>query len=116
MKLTKTWLSYIIWGIFSIILFADIGIAAIEIYQKADTVDFFVPIVSMYAYAILGVAFIIILYKLYEKIIMPKLEHGETDELKGWQEGLILALIFVTAIGTSLSSSFFIRIHADAAV
>ncbi len=99
MKLTKTWLSYIIWGIFSIILFADIGIAAIEIYQKADTVDFFVPIVSMYAYAILGVAFIIILYKLYEKIIMPKLEHGETNELKGWQEGLILALIFVTAIG-----------------
>ncbi len=99
MKLTKTWLSYIIWGIFSIILFADIGIAAIEIYQKADTVDFFVPIVSMYAYAILGVAFIIFLYKLYEKIIMPKLEHGETNELKGWQEGLILALIFVTAIG-----------------
>lgn len=98
MKLTKTWLSYIIWVIFSIILFADIGIAAIEIYQKADSVDFLIPIVSMYAYAILGVILIIVLYKLYEKIIMPKLEPGEPGELKGWQEGLILALIFIAAI------------------
>ena len=45
MKLTKTWLSYIVWGLFSIIFFADIGIAAIEIYQKGDMQDFLIPVV-----------------------------------------------------------------------
>ena len=99
MKLTKTWLSYIVWGLFSIIFFADIGIAAIEIYQKGDMQDFLIPVVSMYAYAILGVLIIYVLFKLYEKFLLKKLTtDGEPTVLKGPLEYFILVLVLFIAV------------------
>ncbi len=98
MKLTKTWLSYIIWGLFSIIFFADIGIAAIEIYQKGDMQDFLIPVVSMYVYAFLGILIIYILFKLYEKFLLKKLKtDGETVVLQGPLEYFILAMVLFIA-------------------
>lgn len=99
MKLTKTWLSYIIWGIFSIIFFADIGIAAIEIYQKNDMQDFLIPVVSMYAYAFLGILVIIVAYKLYEKFLLKKLKtDGEPMVLAGPLEAFILVMVIFVAV------------------
>ncbi len=99
MKLTKTWLSYIIWGLFSIIFFADIGIAAIEIYQKGDMQDFLIPVVSMYVYAFLGVLIIYGLFKLYEKFLLKKLKtDGEPVVLQGPLEYFILVLVLFIAV------------------
>lgn len=99
MKLTKTWLSYIVWGIFSIIFFADIGIAAIEIHQKNDMQDFLIPVLSMYAYAFLGILVIIGSYKLYEKFLLRKLKtDGEPMVLKGSLEIFVFALVIFVAI------------------
>ncbi len=96
MRLQKTWLSYIVWGMFSVIFFADIGIAAIEICQKNDGVDFMLPIVSMYIYTFLGVALLVGLYKLYEKIIMPKLD-GEVSVLQGALEIFAFVLFMLVS-------------------
>lgn len=99
MKLTKTWLSYIIWGLFSIIFFADIGIAAIEIYQKGDMQDFLIPVVSMYVYAFLGILIIYVLFKLYEKFLLKKLKtDGEPVVLHGPLEYFILVLVLFIAV------------------
>ncbi len=97
MKLTKTWLSYIVWGIFSIIFFADIGIAAIEINQKNGVQDYLIPILSMYTYTILGVVVVILLYKLFEKFILPKLD-GESSGLKGPLEIFVLCMVLFVAV------------------
>lgn len=99
MKLTKTWLSYIIWGLFSIIFFADIGIAAIEIYQKGDMQDFLIPVISVYAYVFLGILIIYVLFKLYEKFLLKKLKNdGEPVVLQGALEYFVLALVLFIAV------------------
>lgn len=98
MKLTKTWFSYIIWGLFSVIFFADIGISAIEIYQKKETVDFLIPVVCMYAYAFVGILLLIGIYKLFEKFILSRLVVEEGTGMKAWQEGFLFALILIVAI------------------
>ena len=91
MKLTKTWLSYIIWGIFSIILFTNIGIAAIEIGIKNETTDFFMPMVILYGGTIVGILAFIGVYKLIEKYVLPKMKSdGEAFVLKGPGNGLLL--------------------------
>lgn len=101
MKLTKTWLSYILWGLFSVILFTDIGIAAIEIYQKADAQVTWIPIVSMYGYAIAGVIAVILIYKLIEKFVLPKLGE-ETPVLEGVAEVFALATLLIIAVAVRL--------------
>ncbi len=98
MKLTKTWLSYIVWGFFSIIFFTNIGIAAIEIYIKNEMNDFLMPMLIMYGGTILGILLLIGLYKLYEKFILPKITEGETAVLQGALEWLALALVIFVAI------------------
>ena len=67
MKLTKTWLSYIIWGLFSIIFFTNIGIAAIEIGVQNETTDFLIPMAILYGGTIVGILLLIGVYKLIEK-------------------------------------------------
>ena len=62
MKLTKTWLSYIIWGLFSIVFFTNIGIAAIEIHQKNNMSDFLIPMVIMYGGTIAGIGIVFGVY------------------------------------------------------
>ena len=99
MKLTKTWLSYIIWGIFSIILFTNIGIAAIEIGIQNETTDFLMPMVILYGGAIVGMLAFIGAYKLFEKFILPKMKaDGETSVLKGPVEWFAFVLVIFIAI------------------
>ena len=81
MKLTKTWLSYIVWGLFSIIFFANIGISAIEIYIKNEMSDFWMPMIVLYGGTIVGIICIVGIFKLVEKYILPKIKKEETDEV-----------------------------------
>ncbi len=99
MKLTKTWLSYIIWGIFSIIFFTNIGIAAIEIGIQNETTDFLMPIVILYGGTIAGILLFVGAYKLIEKYMLPKMKSdGETPVLKGAGEWLAFAVVIFVAI------------------
>ncbi len=99
MKLTKTWLSYIIWGIFSIIFFTNIGIAAIEIGIQNETTDFFIPIIILYGGTIVGILAFIGVYKLIEKYVLPKMKSdGEAFVLKGPGEWLAFAMLIFVAI------------------
>ncbi len=101
MKLTKTWLSYILWGLFSIILFTDIGIAAMEIYQKAEGQVTWISIVLMYAYAIAGILAVIVIYKLVERFILPKLGE-ETPVLAGAAEIFAVVTVLIVAAAVRL--------------
>lgn len=99
MKLTKTWLSYIIWGIFSIIFFTNIGIAAIEIGIQNETTDFLMPMIILYGGTIVGLLAVIGVYKLIEKFMLPKIKaDGEIPVLKGPVEWFALVLIIFIAI------------------
>ena len=99
MKLTKTWLSYIIWGIFSIILFTNIGIAAIEIGIQNETTDFLMPMVILYGGTIVGILAFVGGYKLIEKYMLPKMKsEGEPPVLKGPGEWLAFAMVIFVAI------------------
>lgn len=99
MKLTKTWLSYIIWGIFSIIFFTNIGIAAIEIGIQNETTDFLMPMVILYGGTIVGILAFVGGYKLIEKYVLPKMKSdGEPPVLKGPGEWLAFAMLIFVAI------------------
>ena len=99
MKLTKTWLSYIIWGIFSIILFTNIGIAAIEIGIQNETTDFLMPMVILYGGTIVGILAFVGGYKLIDKYMLPKMKsEGEPPVLKGPGEWLAFAMLIFVAI------------------
>ncbi|MBO5081323.1 MAG: hypothetical protein J6C06_01810 [Lachnospiraceae bacterium] len=99
MKLTKTWLSYIIWGIFSIIFFTNIGIAAIEIGIQNETTDFLMPMAILYGGTIVGILAFIGIYKLIEKYMLPKMKsEGEPPVLKGPGEWLAFAMLIFIAI------------------
>ncbi len=99
MKLTKTWLSYIIWGIFSIIFFTNIGIAAIEIGIQNESTDFLMPIIILYGGTIAGILAFVGVYKLIEKFILPKMKSDEeTPVLKGAGEWLAFAMVIFVAI------------------
>ena len=99
MKLTKTWLSYIIWGIFSIIFFTNIGIAAIEIGIQNETTDFLMPMAILYGGTIVGILAFIGIYKLIEKYMLPKMKsEGEPPVLKGPGEWLAFAMLIFVAI------------------
>lgn len=99
MKLTKTWLSYIIWGIFSIIFFTNIGIAAIEIGIQNESTDFLMPIIILYGGTIAGILIFVGAYKLIEKYMLPKMKSdGETPVLSGPGEWLAFALVIFVAI------------------
>ena len=96
MKLTKTWLSYIVWGFFSIIFFTNIGIAAIEIYIKNEMPDFWMPMLVLYGGTIVGIILLIGLYKLFEKYVLPKMS-DETPVLQGVGEWIALAMVVFVA-------------------
>ncbi len=99
MKLTKTWLSYIIWGLFSIIFFTNIGIAAIEIGVQNETTDFLIPMAILYGGTIVGILLLIGVYKLIEKFVLPKMKtDGETPTLNGAGEWFAFALVIFVAI------------------
>lgn len=99
MKLTKTWLSYIIWGLFSIIFFTNIGIAAIEIGVQYETNNFLMPMAVLYGGTIVGILLLIGVYKLIEKFVLPKIKSdGETQALNGPGEWFVLALVVFVAI------------------
>ncbi|MBQ8247693.1 MAG: glycosyltransferase family 39 protein [Lachnospiraceae bacterium] len=100
MKLTKTWLSYIIWGFFSIIFFTNIGIAAIEINQRQNTADFLMPMLIMYGGTVFGLLLLYALYKAVEKFVMPKMikEDEKQSVLEGPLEWFVFALFIFVAI------------------
>ena len=99
MKLTKTWLSYIIWGLFSIVFFTNIGNAAIEIHQKNNMSDFFIPMVIMYGGTIAGIGIVFGVYKLIEKFVLSKMKKdGESQVLSGPLEWFALAIVIFVAV------------------
>ena len=99
MKLTKTWLSYIIWGLFSIVFFTNIGIAAIEIHQTNNMSDFLIPMIIMYGGTIAGIGIIFGIYKLVEKFVLAKMKSdGESQELSGPLEWFALVLVIFVAV------------------
>ena len=95
MKLTKTWLSYIVWGLFSIIFFANIGISAIEIYMKNEMSDFWMPMIVLYGGTIGGIVCIVGIFKLVEKYVLPKLKNEETEVNKAVEIFALVMVIFV---------------------
>lgn len=117
MKLTKTWLSYIIWGIFSVIFFTNIGIAAIEIGIQNETTDFLMPIVILYGGTIVGILALIGIYKLIEKFMLPKIKaDGETPVLKGPIEWFALALIIFIAVAVRVIAIISATGHLDGTI
>lgn len=99
MKLTKTWLSYIIWVFFSIIFFTNIGIAAIEIGIRNEMADFFMPMLIMYGGTMAGILILIGIYKLIEKYLLPKFKSdGEAPEVKGFIEWFAFAIVIFVAV------------------
>ena len=95
MKLTKTWLSYIVWGLFSIIFFANIGISAIEIYIKNEMSDFWMPMIVLYGGTIVGIICIVGIFKLVEKYILPKIKKEETEINKAVETFALVMVVFV---------------------
>lgn len=99
MKLTKTWLSYIVWGLFSIVFFTNIGIAAIEIHQKNNMSDFLIPMVIMYGGTIAGIGIVFGVYKLIEKFVLSKSkQEGEQSVLSGPLEWFAFILVVFVAV------------------
>ena len=100
MKLTKTWLSYIVWVLFSIIFFVNLGIAAIEINQKNNMTDFVMPMLIMYGGTIFGILLLYVLYKVYEKYILKKLKKNDDEKssFSGPLEWFAFAIIIFVAI------------------
>lgn len=99
MKLTKTWLSYIIWGFFSIIFFTNVGIAAIEINQRNNMDDFMMPMLIMYGGTVFGILLLYLLYKVYERYILKKVKKDDDkNTITGPLEWFAFALIVFVAI------------------
>lgn len=100
MKLTKTWLSYILWVLFSIIFCTNVGIAAIEINQKNNMTDFLMPMLVMYGGTIFGILLLYVLYKVYEKYILKKLKKNDDEKstFSGPLEWFAFAIIIFVAI------------------
>ena len=71
MNIKKTWIGYIIWGIFGIVLFANIGISGVAIERASEGTDFLVPAFIMFGSVIGAAVLIIVLFKLLSIFTHP---------------------------------------------
>lgn len=78
MNIKKTWIGYIIWGIFGIVLFANIGISGVAIERASEGTDFLVPAFIMFGSVIGAAVLIIVLFKLFMQFLYPRINHSDS--------------------------------------
>lgn len=80
MKLQRTWLGYIIWGLFSIILFSNIGFSAFTLTQSGTSdLGFFVTLGIVISVIFPGAFLIILSYRLFMRFLYSKIFSQEDD-------------------------------------
>lgn len=86
MKVKKSWYSYILWVLFSIILFTSACIGAIEISQADGSASFIVPLAVIFGGCIVGFCAFIFGFKILDKYLgdkihLDKMVAGPTVEI-----------------------------------
>lgn len=97
MKIKKTWFSYVLWGLFSIILFASVGVSAIGMSQKTNVMEYLPAIGMYYGIFILGTIIFVVFFVLYHKYIKEKLDFSNYEEIKSIEK-LFLSLGCIAAV------------------
>lgn len=97
MKVKKTWLGYAIWGLFSLVLFSNIGFSAIAIERSKGTGEILIPLLLMFIYVCGGTAAVIFGYKAFMHYLYPKFNKGEAESGSSLIEYLFLFLTMFVA-------------------
>lgn len=127
MHIPKSWFGYVIWGLFSIILFTNIAFSAIELSQNG-TSSYSWPVTLLFVAGcvVLFSTASILLYKLFMKYVYPKIQDdsSENNNEKSFIQYVFLAIVlffsvfirFVTVLasgGTIQGDDTFYRLIAD---
>ncbi len=80
MHIPKSWFGYVVWGLFSIILFTNIAFSAIELSENG-TSSYSWPVTLLFVagYIVLFSLGSILLYKLFMKYVYPKMQNDATE-------------------------------------
>lgn len=94
MKIQKNWVGYIVWGLFSIVLFSNIGFCALKLVENG-TSDFslLVTMAISFTIVVLGSSLIIVLYKVFMKFLYHKIFVEQTDNSE--ENKFIIVILFV---------------------
>lgn len=101
MKIKKTWVGYIFWGLFSIVLFTNIGFAAVPLIQnEVSKFSVVLTILIVYSSVIVSSVLIICGYQLFMKFFYPRLftEASEPSAEKSFVELMVFLLCVFVAI------------------
>lgn len=98
MLIKKTWLSYVFWGLFSIILFVSVAFGAIQIATVQNSNDFFTPLLMNYGISIGSVLIAFGLVIVYDKFLKEKLDFSEFKSNKYLEIGALFLLLLVAAL------------------
>lgn len=99
MKIKKTWFSYLLWGLFSVIMFACVGFSALSTMQGQTILDYIPPLGIYYGIFIAGTVLTTVLLYVYCKYLRSKLKTSE-ESLRAVPTGLFFAIFCV--IGLSI--------------
>ncbi len=127
MHIPKSWFGYVIWGLFSIILFTNIAFSAIELTQNGtSTYSWPVTLLFVAGCVVLVSIGSIFLYKLFMKYIYPKMQYESLDNNseKSFIQYVFLAIVlffsvfirFITILasgGTIQGDDIFYRVITD---
>lgn len=116
MRIQKTWVGYIVWGLFSIVLFSNIGFSAVKLVESgASPYSNLITILMVFAINVFGAVLLIALYQLFMRYLYSKIfsEQQEASEEKSFIEIIIfgfcifiaifLRVIVMVAVGSELS-------------
>ena len=67
MKIKKTWLNYLVWGLFSVILFACVGFSALSNIQGQTILDYIPSLGIYYGIFLAGSVLVTVLLYVYCK-------------------------------------------------
>lgn len=101
MNIQKNWVGYIVWGLFSIVLFSNTAFVALKLVDNGtSTFSYIVTIGISFAVAILGSVTFILLFKLFMKYLYHKLftEQQENTGEKSFVEIILFIFVLFTAI------------------
>lgn len=101
MKIQKNWVGYIVWGLFSIVLFSNVAFSAVKLVEnKTSTFSPLVTIAMTFGIVVLGAIFIILSYQLFMKYLYDKIfvEQQETSGENSFIGMIIFAFLIFTAI------------------
>ena len=99
MKIKKTWLNYLVWGLFSVILFACVGFSALSNIQGQTILDYIPSLGIYYGIFLAGSVLVTVLLYVYCKYLRSKLKTSE-DSIKAVPTGLFFSIFCV--IGLSI--------------